>query len=150
MEFHASTTEKEQRGCHRLPGSGPGRRRGRTHSSRASPGVRLPGLACPALLKAGRGFPQAPSPSAACWEPVRNIYFWEGPRSACLGREVEAAPWPRKPGRRRAAGPVWDVLGLQREGSKLRELRVGGGGPLWGQGSLWQEAWGQEGRQSEG
>lgn len=73
MEFSASTMEKEQRGCHRLPGSGPSRRRGRTHSSRASPGVRLPGLAGPALLKAGRGFPQAPSPNADCWEPVRQI-----------------------------------------------------------------------------
>lgn len=90
MEFGATATETEQRGCHRLPGSDPGRRRGRTHSSRAGPGVRLRSwLARPRPgLRAGRGFPQAPSPSA-------------GPAGTCPTNLVPGGAKERLSGRER-------------------------------------------------
>lgn len=96
-------TEKEQRGCHRLPGSDPGRRRGRTHSSRASPEVRLRSwLARPRPgVRAGRGFPQAPSPSAEPLGTCRTNLVRGGAKE-CLSaqkvRAVESAPWRRTPG----------------------------------------------------
>lgn len=147
-------TEKEQRGCHRLPGSDPGRRRGRTHSSRASPGVRLRSwLARPRPgVRAGRGFPQAPSPSAEPLGTCRTNLVRGGAKE-CLSaqkvRAVEAAPWRRTPGPWEQPVLPGTPVGLPREGGKLWSWERVEGVPPWGEESWWQEAWGQRWRQRE-
>lgn len=104
MELSDITTAKEHRGCHRLPGSDPGRRRRRTHSSRANPGEAGAGWPGPGPLKAGRGFSQAPSLWAGqlgtCPDSLSS---GEEPRIAWQGgsfRAAEGVPWPRTPGTR--------------------------------------------------
>lgn len=160
MEFSATATETEQRGCHGLPGSDPGRRRGRTHSSRASPGVRLRSwLARPRPgLRAGRGFPQAPSPPAGPPGTCPTNLVSGGAKERLSGRERRGsrgspfaedawnagsspgrpawdAPWPTK-GRRYAAGAgsAWrEALGGQGLGGRKQGGREGaarGPGPV--------------------
>lgn len=155
MESNARATEKKQRGCHRLPGSGPGRLRGRTHSSRASPGVRLwSWLARPRPgVRAGRGFPQAPSPSAKLLETCLTNLVSGGAKERRSGqkvRAVEAAPWRRTPGRREQLVLPGTPLGQPREGGKLRELGAGGGSPsVWDTGVGGRKPTGQRWGQPE-
>lgn len=134
MEFGARATEKDQR-LLPAPWLRPRLSEGRTHSFRASPGVRL--QSCVARprpgVKAGRGFHQAPSPWAGqlgtCWDDFN------------LGRDRGAA------GRAGTSGQQRQPLGpgsLERGGQpvlagttsrgKRRERGPAEGGPPGGEG----------------
>ena len=118
MEFRVKATEKQQRGWHRLPGSVPGRRRGKTHSSRASPGVRLRSWLAAAQAQGWEGgdFLRLPPPRAGWLGTCRaNLVRGgaedhpekeqelQGSRGTSLARD----------GTRKAASPAWDASGKE-------------------------------------